>query len=143
MPKKTTKNNYTFKRIAIIVAILAIIGVIVYGVIVAINESSIPDFNNGSEMSVVELTTNGGVTYEWAVEYENQDIVEFVDKTSQARDDKDGGIVDLHYIFRGKKPGSTIVTFNYGDIFDGHVVESHRYRMEVNRDLQIRITQLN
>ena len=130
------------KRIAVILIALAIIAAILVGVFVLIRNSTTPDFTDGSEISVVNLTTNSGTLYEWTVSIENPDIVELVDKTSSSDSDEIGSEIELHYAYKGKKPGTTTATFKYGSFTDGEVLQTKKYRMEVNQSLDIKITEL-
>ena len=144
MKQKTSKQSNLPKRIIIALAAIAVIAVIAFGVTTAIIRSQIPVFDDGSELSVIELTTNGGVSYEWNYEFENSDIAEIADKTSNVRDPEvDGGVVDLKYVIKGKKPGKTKLTFRYGSFIDGRVEETRNYLIEVNEKLEVRITEQN
>ena len=130
------------RRIAVILIALAIIAAILVGVFVLIRNSTTPDFTDGSEISVVNLTTNSGTLYEWTVSIENPDIVELVDKTSSSDSDEIGSEIEIHYAYKGKKPGTTTATFKYGSFADGEVLQTKKYRMEVNQSLDIKITEL-
>jgi predicted secreted protein len=144
MKQKTSKQSNLPKGIIIALAAIAVIAVIAFGVATAIVRSQIPVFDDGSELSVIELTTNGGVPYEWNYEFENSDIAEIADKTSNARDpEADGGVVDLKYVIKGKKPGKTKLTFRYGSFIDGRIEETRNYLIEVNEKLEVRITEQN
>jgi hypothetical protein len=140
MQKKKAKRPKA-KSIAIIIAGLVILGLVAFGIIMVINRTVPPVFNNGSELSVVNLTTNGGVAYEWNCDIKDTAIVELIDVTSAARDNNDGGVVDLQYIFKGKKAGRTTVVFKYGSFINGSVIEEKTYLVEVNEKLETRITE--
>lgn len=137
--RKLSNNT---KRILIIIAGIAVIAVIVTGIIIAILRSNIPVFDDGSELSAIELSTYGGSVYSWNYEFENTDIAEVADLTS-TDDGKDGGRVDLKYIIKGKNPGRTELTFRYGSVFDGKTEETRRYLIEVNEKREVRITERN
>ena len=119
MPKKT---NLTPKRIAIAVVILAVLALVIYGIVVAIQRSSIPVFDDGSELSVVSL------------------YVEVVD-TINIGNNTDDAKPEVQYVFKGKKAGRTNVTFRYGKFSDGKAEREQKYLIEVNENLETRITQ--
>ena len=136
------KLSQKSKKIIVIIAALVVVGVIIAGVIVAILRSGIPVFDDGSELSAIELSTYGGSVYSWNYEFENSDIAEVTDLTS-IDDGKEGGRVDLKYLIKGKKPGRTGLTFRYGSAFDGNVKETRSYLIEVNEKLEVRVTNRN
>ena len=137
--RKLSNNT---KRILIIIAGIAVIAVIVTGIIIAILRSNIPVFDDGSELSAIELETYGGSVYSWNYEFENTDIAEVTDLTS-TDDGRVGGTIDLKYIIKGKNPGRTELTFRYGSVFDGKTEETRRYLIEVNEKREVRITERN
>ena len=141
MVQKSNKKAFLWKRIIIAVVAVLVLGVITFGIINAIQNANIPEFDNGSELSAIELSTGGGVLLDWNYNFEDSEIAEVIDKTSKAVEDKEGGRVELKYIIKGKKPGKTKVTFNYGSAFDGQTIETRTYLIEVNRKLEVRITE--
>ncbi len=142
--KQKSKKTSVAKKIVIAIVAVAVLGIIAFGIVNAIMNSDIPTFDDGSELSAVELTTAGGVVYEWTLEFENSDIAEVIEKTSKVRDPNlDGGPIDLKYIIKGKKPGRTKLACRYGSFIDGHILETRNYLVEVNNKLEVRITEQN
>ncbi len=139
MPKFATLNK---RKIFTAVLALAILALVAYGVIVAIDRSSIPQFD-GDEFSIVILDKTSGGLYEWSYSIEDTTIAEVTDKTSSIEyldDEKqDGGTPVEQFIIKGNKPGKTKITFRYGSFADGSVEEEHTYRIEVNEKLQSRV----
>ena len=137
MPKKT---NLTPKRIAIAVVILAVLALVIYGIVVAIQRSSIPVFDDGSELSVVSLYVEGDSDSEWYITIEDTAIVEVVDIINIGNNTDDAK-PEVQYVFKGKKAGRTNVTFRYGKFSDGKAEREQKYLIEVNENLETRITQ--
>ena len=127
MPQEKANN----KRFFISLAAILIFALIIFGVCFAINRSTIPNFSDGAETSVVKLTTNSGV------------IAEGVDMKSTARNENEvGGIIDQEYIFKGKKAGRTKIIFQFGSFNSGEIQEQRVYQIEVNEKLESRIKEL-
>ena len=77
MPKFTAPKS---RKIFTIVAALAILALVGYGVFVAINRASIPKFDDGNEYSVIILNKTSGGIYEWSYTIEDTTIAEVADK---------------------------------------------------------------
>ena len=131
------------RKIAAAVVILVIIALIACGVIIAIGRSSIPQFNDGSEYSSIELYRTSGGLYEWSYAIEDTTVAEVVDKKSFIdygdSDKNDGGSPVEQYVIKGKKAGRTKITLRYGSFADGSVEEERNYTIEVNEKLESRI----
>ncbi len=135
-----SKKQINTRRIIIAIVGLVIIALITLGVVFAIQQSAIPEFNDGSELGVVNLLSEEGQTNEWSVKIDDESIASVYDKTSSTINKDEGGVaIESHYIFKGKKPGKTKVTFKYGSFADGQVKEQRTYCIEVNRELQIKV----
>ena len=139
MPQEKANN----KRFFISLAAILIFALIIFGVCFAINRSTIPNFSDGAETSVVKLTTNSGVISEWSFKIEDTSIAEGVDMKSTARNENEvGGIIDQEYIFKGKKAGRTKIIFQFGSFNSGEIQEQRVYQIEVNEKLESRIKEL-
>lgn len=140
MNAKAPKN----RRIITIVIIFAILALVVFGVIVAINRSGIPQFDNGSEYSSIEFDKTSGGIYEWSYTVEDTTVADVVDKKSYVEYENpssgDGKPVE-QFVIQGKKAGRTKITCRYGSFTDGSVEEEHTYLIEVNEKLESRVTE--
>ena len=133
MSQKPAKKSSKLRLVIVSITVLAIIALIVAGIVVAIRNSNIPEFDDGSELGVVSLAIKDSETSEWYAKIEDESIASVYDKTNSEN--------ESHYIFKGKKPGCTKVTFKYGSFTDGRTLEEHTYRIEVNKDLQIKVVE--
>lgn len=132
------------KKIIIGAVALIILALVGYGVYVAIDRSSIPQFTDGSKLSTVSLKGSDGGTYEWSFTIEDSTVAEVVDKTSAieyASLEQDGGTPMVYFIIQGKKPGKTKITFRYGSYTSGKTEEEHTYLIEVNDKLENKVTE--
>ena len=136
MPKKAQNKS---RFLVIVIIALVVLGLIVFGIISAINQSSIPEFNDGSELSVISLTSSSDESKEWSYAIENDTIAKITDKNTS--DSEDGNGIEHHFIVSGLKPGTTTITFRYGSFSTGKTEEEHKYKIEVNSKLETRITE--
>jgi len=130
------------RKIFTIIAALAILGLIAYGIVVAIQRASIPQFEDGSEYSSIELSRTSGGIYEWSYTIEDTTVAEVVDKKTYIdyeNPEDDGGKPVEQFIIQGKKPGKTKITLRYGSFADGSVEEELKYTIEVNDKLESRV----
>lgn len=95
-----------------------------------------------TESNEIVLNTNGGVPYVWEYKIEDTSIVN-IDKVEdkELNPGTDGGVIEKHYYFKGMKKGTTTITFNYNDIRDNKSTEEKVYKVEVDKDLNVKITQ--
>lgn len=122
----------------LIPAILLIIGIIV--IVIIKNEES---------KKQLELTyeINAGIPFKWEYEIEDPSIVELA-KTYVIRDDNKGGLVGgkiaTNYVFKGKKEGTTTVTFNFVriDTEEEQIEKSETHTIKVDKDLNISLVAL-
>lgn len=139
MPKFTAPKS---RKIFTIVAALAVLSLVGYGVFVAINRASIPQFDDGNEYSVIVLNKTSGGIYEWSYAIEDTTIAEVVDKKSYIdyeSPEVDGGTPVEEYVIQGKKAGRTKITLRYGSFTTGETEEEQTYIIEVNEKLQSRV----
>ena len=137
------KAPKTRKAITVVV-VLAILALVVFGVFVAVSRSSIPQFDDGSEYSVIILDKTSGGIYEWSYTVEDTTIADVTDKTSSIDYENpadDGGRPVEQFIIKGNKAGRTKITLRYGSFADGSVEEEHTYLIEVNEKLESRVTE--
>ena len=139
MPKFTAPKS---RRIFTVVAAIAILALVGYGVFIAVSRASIPQFDDGNEYSVIVLDKTSGGIYEWSYTIEDTTIAEVVDKKSFIEYEDanvDGGKPVEEYIIQGKKAGRTKITLRYGSFTTGESEEEQTYTIEVNEQLKSRV----
>lgn len=122
----------------IICSIIALLILIIGLIIIACSRKK--EFN---DKAVIELSTNGGVPYNWEYTIEDKSIVKLDKQDSKAKNNLEGGPVELKYYFKGVKEGNTTITFNYKNITDETVDETKVYNVIVDKKLKIKIEEIN
>ena len=139
MPKFAKING---RKLFTIIAVLAIIALIAYGVIIAVGRASIPQFDDGSEYSAITLNKTSGGLYEWSYTIDDTTIADVVDKKSYIEydnPDEDGGTPVEQFVIQGKKAGRTKITLRYGSFTTGESEEELTYTIEVNEKLESKV----
>ncbi len=91
----------------------------------------------------VVLKTNEGVSYVWEYSIDNDDIVEYTEKESIDKKKRlVGGEIEEHYVFKGKKAGTTTITFDYRNFVDNTIDKTKKYKVKVNKRLQVDIKEI-
>lgn len=117
------------KTLIIIIAIIAVLIGIGVGVYIKFIYPSL--FSNEVEFV---LKTNGGVPYEWEYTIADEEIVELVKRESEEVDKNSaGGRVNIHYFFKGKKEGTTTITFKYKNITDNTIEREEKHKVKVDK----------
>ena len=90
----------------------------------------------------IVLNTNGGVPYVWEYEIEDASIIN-IDKVEdkELNPGTNGGVIEKHYYFKGMKKGTTTITFNYNDTRDNKIKETKKYKVIVDKNLNVKITE--
>lgn len=123
----------------IICSIIALLILIVGLMIIACSRKK--EFNDNA---VVELSTNGGVPYNWEYILEDESIAKLDKQDSKGpNDNTSGGKIQLKYYFVGKKEGNTTLTFNYKSITDETITETKVYSVIVDKNLKIKIEEID
>ena len=129
------------KKIIFLISGLVIVGLIVFLIFkfsdikVGIERLSKERDLKPGEFELVKMT-NGGVPYKWEVSTSNKNV-KCVGMYSVALNDAEGGPVEEHYIFKGVKKGTTIITFKYVSVVDNKEEKDRRssFTIEVNDKL--------
>lgn len=126
-----------------LIIILVVLVILIIGICVCI---FLKKHEESSKKLELTYEINAGIPFRWEYEIEDEDIVEFVG-TKVIRDDnkggKVGGSVYTNYIFKGKKEGTTTITFKMvsitDDNYDGTVEKN---TVKVDKDLNISLVLL-
>lgn len=99
--------------------------------------------NSSKTTNEIILKTNGGVSYLWEFEIENNDIIKYKEKESlEKRKNVVGGEIEEHYIFKGLNEGKTIITFRYRNFVDNTVDKTKKYKVKVDKKLKVNIKEI-
>ena len=121
------KNKKTIIIVGIILVILAVFIVLI----------------NSKKVNEVVLKTKGGVLYLWEYMIENDGIIELEEKESEEKTrNVIGGEKEQHFVFKGLKEGTTTITFDHRNIVENNVTNTKKYKVTVNKKLEVNIKEI-
>ena len=121
------KNKKTIIIVIIILVILAVFIVLI----------------NSKKVNEVVLKTKGGVSYLWEYMIENDGIIELEEKESEEKTrNVIGGEKEQHFVFKGLKEGTTTITFDHRNIVENNVTNTKKYKVTVNKKLEVNIKEI-
>ena len=121
------KNKKTIIIVGIILVILAVFIVLI----------------NSKKVNEVVLKTKGGVSYLWEYMIENDGIIELEEKESEEKTrNVIGGEKEQHFVFKGLKEGTTTITFDHRNIVENNVTNTKKYKVTVNKKLEVNIKEI-
>lgn len=93
-------------------------------------------------ISEIMLETNGGVSSNWEYVIADPNVIGYKEKKSVDKNPgSEGGKIEEHYIFEGLKEGKTTIKFKYINFITNKVQETKTYYAEVDKDLNITISE--
>lgn len=112
------------KKVLIFILICILLAVIV-----------IFNFNDKDNKNLeITVSTNGGVPYEWKYEIEDKAIVSFVKKYAiEKSKNLEGGKVDINFVFKGLKKGTTTIKLQYVSLIDNSIEKEQKYYVIVDK----------
>lgn len=87
------------------------------------------------------LKTNGGVPFRWEYSIEDESVIELSKNYSKSKwkyRNMSGAPVEIHYVFKGKKAGTTTIKFRYVSIIDDKVSIEEVHKVQVDKNLRIK-----
>ena len=92
----------------------------------------------------IKLKTNAGIPYTWKYEIEDEEIVKYIGKKEKIKHkNMTGSETELYYKFKGLKKGETIVTFNFVNFVDNKAEKTEKYKVKVDKNLNVIIDKIN
>lgn len=97
---------------------------------------------NSEKQITITYRIAAGIPFYWQYKIKDPSIVEFVEKKHRSTTKKKnlcGAPYDTDYIFKGLKEGKTTITFELFSISENKVDRKEKYKVEVDKDLNIRL----
>ena len=97
---------------------------------------------DSSKKITITYRIAAGIPFYWQYKIKDPSIVEFVEAKHRSTTKKKnlcGAPYDTDYIFKGLKEGKTTITFELFSISENKVDRIEKYKVEVDKDLNIRL----
>ena len=93
----------------------------------------------GTKKNEIVVKYAGGSLVYWDCEPNEEGIVELESSKSVALDNKEGGVMEMHYVYKGLKEGKTVISCKNVNHGTGEVFDTEDYGVEVDKNLNVKI----